>query len=163
MNDKETPDSKSIAPDSLADVEASLRAFGKTHLDAELTDFCLTLWTLMQKSSKLNTDRGKPGVWAASLVHVIARMNFLYDKSQPVHLSLGTICDAFGASKKTVGAKATEIERALKLGQVAAGLCRSELMKSFIMLETNNGMVVTYRQAEKMGILPPGARPEDFC
>lgn len=163
MKNNENHNSENIAPSSLSDIEASLRAFGETHLDPELTAFCLTLWQRMQKSSKLNTNRGKPGVWAASLVHVIGRMNFLYDKSQSVHITLDTICGAFGVSKKTVGAKATQIERTLNLGQVAAGLCRSELMKDFIFLEMNNGMVTTYRQAEKMGILPPSARPEDFC
>ena len=161
--EEETHDSEELAPSSLSEIEESLKAFGEIHLDPELTSFCLTLWQRMQKSRKLNTNRGKPGVWAASLVHVIGRMNFLYDKSQPIYISLGTICDTFGAPKTTVGTKATEIERALKLGNVTAGLCRSELMKPLIMLELNNGMVITYQQAEQMNLLPPGARPEDFC
>jgi len=158
MNESET-----FVPKTPENIESSLRAFGARHLDPELTRFCLTLWERMQASQNLNTGRGKPGVWAASLVHVIARMNFLYDKSQPVHLKLDTICDAFAVSKNTVGAKATDIERKLGLGYVAAGLCRTELMKPLIMLELTNGTVVTYLQAEKMGILPEGARPEDFC
>ena len=156
-------DSEPFVPETLGTIETSLRAFGARHLDPELTQFCLTLWERMQASPNLNTGRGKPGVWAASLVHVIARMNFLYDKSQPIHLKLDTICDAFAASKNTVGAKATDIERKLGLGYVAAGLCRTELMKPLIFLKLTNGIVVTYRQAEEMGILPEGARPEDFC
>jgi hypothetical protein len=34
-------------------------------------------------------------------------MNFLFDRSQPVHLTFDTVCNFYQTNKTTVGSKAT--------------------------------------------------------
>ena len=98
------------------------------------------------------TGSGKTSVWAACVMHVIARMNFLFDLAQPVHLTFDTICGHFQTSETTVGGKATEIERALKLRQhCEPGLCRSELMESFTIVRLSNGLTLSWKMAKQMG------------
>ena len=99
------------------EVAGLIEQFGQQHLDAELTGFAIELWKRVCRRKAPDCLFGKPSVWAASVTHVIARMNFLFDRSQPVHLTFGAICDFFQTSKNTVGGKATEIERTLRLGQ----------------------------------------------
>jgi len=90
-------------------------------------------------------------------------MNFLFDRKQPVHLTFDTICGFFQTNKTTVGGKATEIERTLRLRQHnEPGLCRREFLESFTMLQLSNGMVLTWKMAKEMGHLPANAKPEDF-
>ncbi|MCX6914129.1 MAG: DUF6398 domain-containing protein [Verrucomicrobia bacterium] len=84
----------------------------------------------------------------------------LFDPNQPVHLTFDTICGSFQTNKTTVGSKAAEIERALRLSQhVEPGLCRCEFVDDFTTVQLSNGMVVSLRMAKQMGLMPPGAMP----
>lgn len=135
-------------------LKAEITRFGKEHLDEELTGFALELLGRLRNDSGLALDRGQPAVWAAAVVHVIARINFLFDSSQPVHLTFDTICEFFGTKKTTVGTKATQIERSLALKSHAEpGLTRPALFEQFSMVRLSNGMVVSRMQAKAMGLL----------
>ena len=142
------------------EVSASITRFGAAHLDLELTGFALDLWKRICRLKRLDCRRGDPNVWAASVTHVIARMNFLFDRSQPVHLTFDTICEFFHVKKTTVGGKASEIERILRLRQHSeSGLCRSDLVDTFTDVQLPNGIVVSLKMAKQMGLLPPDATP----
>jgi hypothetical protein len=87
-------------------------------------------------------------------------MNFLFDRGQPVHVTFDAICDWFQANKTTVGRKATEIERALRVRQYAEpGLCRREFIDELTMVQLSNGIVVPLKMAKEMGLVPPDAMP----
>ena len=45
-------------------------------------------------------------IWAAAIIFVIARLNFLFDPERAMPLSTDTICDYFDTVKSTVGNKA---------------------------------------------------------
>ena len=138
------------------EVATSLANFGAAHLDPELTGFTLELWKRVCRLKRVDCRRGDPNVWAASVILAVARMNFLFDRSQPVHLTLDTICDCFQVKKTTVGGKASEIEKTLRLRQHSEpGLCRSKFVESFTNVQLSNGMVVSLETARKMGLLPP--------
>lgn len=95
------------------------------------------------------------------MVHVIARINFLFDRAQPMHLTFDTICGWFQVNKTTVGSKAAEIERALRLRQHSApGLCRSEFIDKFTTVQLSNGMLVSLEMAKERGLVPPDVMPE---
>lgn len=145
------------------EVAALIEEFGRQHLDPELTGFVIELWRRICRRQKPDCLRGQPTVWAASVTHVIARMNFLFDRSQPVHLSFDTICGFYQANKTTVGSKATEIERTLRLQQHSEpGLCRRKFLEQFTTVRFSNGMVLPWSMAKEMGYLPPDARIEDL-
>ncbi|MDA1277906.1 MAG: DUF6398 domain-containing protein [Verrucomicrobia bacterium] len=145
------------------EVAALLQQFGEKHLDAELTGFVMELWKRICRRKAPDCLRGKPTVWAASVTHVIARMNFLFDRSQPVHLTLDTICDSFQTNKTTVGGKATQIERTLRLRQhCEPGLCRLDLLETFTNIRLSNGMVLSWKMAKQMGYVPADAKIEDL-
>jgi hypothetical protein len=146
-----------------AEVAALIEPFGQAHLDAELTGFVIELWSRICRRKSPDCLRGKPAVWAAAVTHVIARMNFLFDRAQPVHVTFDTLCNFFQVSKTTVGGKATGIERALRLQQHSEpGLCRREFLEAFTMIRLANGMVLTWSMARQMGVLPADARVEDL-
>jgi len=145
-----------------SEVSAMIEHFGQQHLDPELVSYVLELWKRVCRRKATDCLRGKAEVWAAAATHVIARMNFLFDRSQPVHLTFDTICGFFQASKGTVGGKATEIERTLRLRQHSEpGLCRRQLLECFTMLRLSNGLVMSWDMAKRAGYLPPDARIED--
>jgi len=145
------------------EVAVLLQQFGEKYLDAELSGFVIELWKRICRRKAPDCLHGKPEVWAAAVTHVIARMNFLFDRSQPVHLTFDTICDFFQMKKTTIGSKATEIERKLRLRQHSEpGLCRSELVETFTIVRLANGMVVSWKTAKELGYVPADAKVEDL-
>ncbi len=82
---------------------------------------------------------------------------------QSVHLTFDTICDFFQTNKNTVGGKATEIERMLRLRQHSEpGLCRREFLEDFTYLRLSNGMVISLGMARQMGYVPADIEIEDL-
>ena len=141
------------------EVAMMLEQFGQARLDPELTAFTQELWRRVLPSANERLPPWQTCHWAATVVHVIARMNFLFDRGQPVHLRFDTICRWFQASKTTVGGKATELERALRLRQHSEpGLCRPEFIDDFEFVQLPNGVVMSLGMAKEMGLVPPDAR-----
>lgn len=62
--------------------------------------------------------RGKVEIWAAGIVHAIGQVNFLYDKSFKPYISFDELNDFFGTKKSSVGNKAADIRKMLKMNKL---------------------------------------------
>lgn len=124
------------------EIGAQIERFSELHLDDELRGFCLKLCNMLKKNNNLDISRGKPEIWAASIIYVIARLNFLFDKRNEYFLEADTICNFFGTKKSTTGNKATVIEKACNLGMGAEGFCRLEISDMMTVVELDNSMIV---------------------
>ncbi len=126
----------------LEEIKDLILAFCEEHLDDELYGYALELCDMLGRKLKIVITRGKKEIWAASIIYVIARLNFLFDPESEFSLSADTVCDFFGTKKSTVGNKATQIERACNLGLGAEGLCRPEISDALTLVELPSGLVV---------------------
>lgn len=72
--------------------------------------------------------KGKPLTWACGIVYAIGSSNFIFDKSQPIHMTGYEIADWFGLSKSTAGNKASEVSKALNISYMNSEF----LLKSLI-------------------------------
>ena len=107
----------------LDEIKELVLAFCTGHLNEELTGYVLKLCDVLGRKRKISITRGKKEIWAASIVYVIARLNFLFDPENELFLTADTICEFFGTKKSTVGSKATQIEKICNLGLGAEGFC----------------------------------------
>ena len=126
----------------LNEIKDLVLAFCEEHLDEELYGYALELCDMLGRKRKISITRGKKEIWAASIIYVIARLNFLFDPESEFFLSADTVCDFFGAKKSTVGNKATQIEKACNLGLGAEGLCSPEISDALTLVELPNGLVI---------------------
>jgi hypothetical protein len=53
--------------------------------------------------------RGKPETWACAIVYAIGTINFIFDRTQTVHLTSQELAGAFGVSVATASAKSKQI------------------------------------------------------
>lgn len=60
-------------------------------------------------------NRGKPEVWAASIIWAVGSINFLSDKTFPPYATLTDICTFFKTKNSTVGNKAGQIREILDM------------------------------------------------
>ena len=105
----------------IQEIKELVQVFCNRHLNEELTGYALKLCDKLGRKRTLSIVRGRKEIWAASIVYVIARLNFLFDPENELFLTADTICEFFGAKKTTIGNKATQIEKACNLGFGAEG------------------------------------------
>lgn len=137
------------------EIKNMLKEFSTKHLNDELHGYAIRLLEKLARKRTLSITKGKREIWAASIIYVIARLNFLFDKENQYFLTSDIICDFFGCSKSTVGNKATAIEQACKLGFGAEGFCRPEISDALTLVELPNGMVATKSMVKGWGSTEP--------
>lgn len=132
----------SAKDESAKEITTLVEAFGMRHLDDELTGYALKLCDTLSRKRKLNIARGKKEIWAAAIIYVIARMNFLFDKASPCFLTTETICEYFGTKKTSSSNKASLIEKACDFGIAEPGYCSREISESLSFVQLPNGMIM---------------------
>lgn len=138
---------------SAQEIERLIRQVAETHnMSTEIQNFCLELLQRLARKRTLDISSGQTKIWAGAIICVIARMNFLYDKSNPDYLPQSVLCETLGTKETTIGNKASLIEKTCKFGQVEEGLCKRELLEEFTFYTLPNGMVASGKMLTEMGI-----------
>ena len=145
----------------LEEIKELVMAFCEEHLDEELYGYALELCHMLGRKRKISITRGKKEIWAASIIYVIARLNFLFDPENEFFLTADTICDFFGTKKSTVGNKATQIEKNCNIGMGAEGLCSPEISDALTLVELPDGLVIPKSMLRKLDIVYEVADEEE--
>lgn len=124
------------------EIKNLIHTFGEIHLNDELEHYCNTLCDTLGRKRKINILRGKSEQWAASIVYVIARLNFLFDQKNEFHITADIICDHFHTKKTTTGNKATLIEQQCNISMGSEEFCSKEISDMFTFYETESGFVI---------------------
>ncbi len=126
----------------LNELKELINNFCEKHLNEEFKGYAQKLCETLGRKRKIDIIRGKKEIWAASILYVIARLNFLFDKENKNNLTADIIVDFFEVKKSTIGTKATQIEKACNLGLGAEGYCTSEITDSFTYYKTPEGFIL---------------------
>lgn len=145
----------------LEEIKGLALAFCEEHLNEELAGYALKLCEKLARKRKLSITRGQKEIWAAAIVYVIARLNFLFDMENEFFLSADTICDFFGTKKLTIGNKATQIEKICNLKLGAEGFCSSDITDALTLVELPNGLIVPKNMLPDFDIVYELADEED--
>lgn len=124
------------------EIKTMLNSFCERYLNEELGDYALRLCDELGRKRKINILLGKKEIWTASIIYVISRLNFLFDKENENYITADIICNFFKTSKSTIGNKATQIERACNLTIGAEGYCSKEITDSFTFYQTPEGFII---------------------
>ena len=139
----------------IEDVKAVLADFAEQHfVDApDLAAYLEKLWQQIGRKRNYVITGGSKDVWASAVVYVIARLNFLFDRSSSHYMTADDICGFFGTKKSTVSARATENGRAWRIRMGHDGLCSEEISDSLTDVKLSNGMVISKKMAKQMGLM----------
>lgn len=140
---------KKIAVEGIA---AYIKQVAETHkMSDEIRGYCLELLERLSRKRTIDITSGQAKIWAGAIICVIARMNFLYDKSSPDFLSKAALCQTLDVKESTIGNKAAMIEKSCKLKQFEPGLCKPEILNQFTFYTLPNGMVVSGDMLKQLG------------
>jgi len=145
----------------LNEIRQLVLAFCEEHLNEELAVYTLKLCETLGRKRKISINRGSKEIWAASIVYVIARLNFLFDPESEFCLTADTICDFFGTKKSTIGSKATHIENICNLGLGAEGFCSPDISDALTLVELPNGLVIPKSMMPRLGFVVEAANDEE--
>ncbi len=124
-------------------IKELLKAFSEEHLNDELAGYSLNLCERIGRKRDLSVVRGKRETWAAAIVYVIARLNFLFDRQHEYSITPDTICEFFGTKRTTTTNKAREIEQACDIAMGEEGLCSQDIADALTLVELPGGFVAT--------------------
>lgn len=109
------PEVKKKIKEKREEIARMIEEYCKQYLDDEILELCTRLLDKMARKHNVPFLRGRISIWAAAIVHLIARMNFLFDQKASPSTSASDISFHFNTVPSTIGAKATTIEKLVKV------------------------------------------------
>ncbi len=79
------------------------------HLSDEYASMARELAGTLSRKRPSPLLKGKAATWACAIVYALGRVNFLFDKTQPLHVPAASLCEIFGVSNGRASAKAKQI------------------------------------------------------
>lgn len=141
------------------------------HLNEEYGQLARRLAAALCRKRPSPVVSGWVETWACAIVYAIGSVNFLFDRSQTPHLSASELCDLFGVSPRTGGAKASEIRKLFRMHQADPVWCLPSRLDQnpLVWMISVDGLIVDARhlarpiqeEAVRLGLIPyvPGERP----
>lgn len=134
------------------------------HLDAGYAQLCRNVVGKLARKRPSPMLRGDLRIWASGVTYAMASNNFLFDKSQPMHLSADQLSDLLGVKKTTTGNKGTIVRNLLKIGMMDPEYTHPDLLKDNplawmllidgIAVDARTLPVEFQRKAFDMGLIP---------
>ena len=156
----------------LADLIGLVDAFCSRHLNGEYRELCRQLASSICRKT-VPVHRGKREGWAAGVVYVIGRVNFLSDPAQTPYMKSEDVARGFRVSMSTMHAKARKIEDALKIMPLDPEWTLPSMIDTnpLVWMLEMDGFIMDVRQASREvqaaayeeGLIPyiPADRPAD--
>ena len=130
-----------IAYDARTDsIKDLIEEFGSRHFTPEYITYAFNLCDKISITPDLDILRGQKSIWAAAIVHLIARLNFLFDAGAEVVLTPALICTHFKSNKSTVGNRASQIQKFCDIQPGTRGYCRQKIVDAARFHETMDGV-----------------------
>jgi len=92
-----------------------IREFCSQKLDNDYFELSVRLIDKLGRKRVVPFMTGKIEIWAASVIHALGTVNFLFDKSFEPYVTVNDINGFFGTNKTTTGNKSKEIRDLLKM------------------------------------------------
>ncbi|MBW2251040.1 MAG: DUF2384 domain-containing protein [Deltaproteobacteria bacterium] len=149
-----SPNMKKIA-ERMEAIESMIEDFGRIKLDNMHTGLAIKLCNRIARMRKLSIQRGRIEIWASAIVHVIARVNFLFDPENEISITADDVCKFFGTKKTTVSSKAGLIQKACDIYLGNKEYCTAEISDMFCIYETKEGFLVPGFMRDNLDESPP--------
>jgi hypothetical protein len=138
--------------------------FCSKHLNEEYAELCREMTEVLCRMRPSPLLKGRVNVWAAGIIYVLGRVNFLFDKTQQPHMRADELCSLLGISQSSAAAKSSQLWKILDLIQLDPRWCLPSRLADnpLAWLIEVNGMIVDARwlpreiqeEAYRRGMIP---------
>lgn len=88
--------------------------YSAEYLSSEYEALCLHALEKLCRKRPSPLKSGRNNTWAAGIVYAIGSNNFIFDKSQPIHMTAKELAAPFGVAASTASTKAAAIKKNVK-------------------------------------------------
>lgn len=120
------------------------------YLDEEYRELCRQMAASIVHRVRLKL-KGRVSSWVAGIVHAVGWVNFLTDRTQPLHMTNNELAKRCGVSKATMCDKSRRIRKYLKIGPLDVTYCRRDRQRDnpLVWMFEVNGFIVDLRSAPR--------------
>lgn len=146
------------------DITGRTEAVCRQQMGDDFAALCRKATAALCRNRPTALARGHASSWAAGIAYALAQVNFLFDKTQPLHVSASELCGFFGVSRSTASSKAREVFEILDLVPLHPGWCLSSLLEKnpLAWMIQVNGLLgdartmpeEVQREAYRLGLIP---------
>lgn len=105
------------------DISKLLIEYSAEYLNKEYEELCLHALEKLCRKRPSPLKSGRSNSWAAGIVYAIGSNNFIFDKSQPIHMTSKELAAPFSVAASTASSKASMIKKLLKIDYFNAEWC----------------------------------------
>ena len=134
----------------IEEVKTLLTSFTGKNLSEEEESICLHIWGRLSRKQKIDITRTRPDIWAAAVIWSFCRANFKYEEG----VTLELLCSFFSNKKSTVGNKAGEISKMLRIDFFNPEFTTGKIQKQNplnILTVTNDGFIIPKDTVSSIG------------
>lgn len=127
-----------------------ITAFGRRNNLEPVADLAARLCRRLEHGEDFSLDRGRPEIWAAAIIYVIAQHNYIFDSDNTDHMTPQVLCRDLGTKQSTVYQKALSIRHACDILFLDPDYTLPEILDTFSVYETDNGIVLPKSIVDEM-------------
>jgi hypothetical protein len=154
------------------EIAPMIEMFCDEKLSDDYKKLCLHLLEKLCRKRPSPLLGGRVNTWAAGIIYAIGANNFVFDKTQKIHITAAELASKFNISPSTAGNKASEIRKMFNIDYFNAEWMLPELVAEnpTIWMVMMNGFIVDIRdmplevqqQAFEAGVIPyvPGEKEQ---
>ena len=143
------------------------------HLDVKYAQLCRNVVGKLARKRPSPLLRGDLRIWASGVIYATASQNFLFDKSQPMHLSAQQLGELLGVKKTTMSNKGNIVRNLLKTRMMDPEFTHPDLVRDNpltwmllidgLAVDVRGLPVEIQRRAFDLGLIPyvPGEEATD--
>lgn len=105
------------------EISTLLIDYSAEYLSKEYEELCLHALEKLCRKRPSPLKSGRSNTWAAGIVYAVGSNNFIFDKSQPIHMTAKELAAPFGTAASTASSKAALIKKMLKIDHFQAEWC----------------------------------------
>ncbi|MBQ9065483.1 MAG: hypothetical protein IJ123_08560 [Blautia sp.] len=130
------------------ELAAIIEPYCDEYMNEEYKALCLHALEKLCRKRPSPLTSGRANTWAAGIIYAIAQNNYIFDKSQPVHMNAEELVEPLGLAKSTAANKAAEIRKLLKIDHFnAEWVLASDVEKNPMLWYVEiNGLLVDARR-----------------
>ncbi len=124
------------------EIEDIIKLFCRKYFNKELERYARDLLEAVKKNRRINIFRGQKETWAAAIICVIARLNFLFDSDDVHYITPDLLCRFFNTKKLSIIRKADQIFKECKIFLGDKKYSGKEIYSMFDFYKTRAGFIV---------------------
>ncbi len=138
--------------------------FCREYLNEEYANLCRKMAVVLSRKRPSLLESGRTRSWAAGIIYVLGRVNFLSDDSREPYMKLSDLCEKTGVSQSNASNKSREIWYRLDLMQLHPDWCLPSMLEKnpLAWFVEVNGLPVDARmmpvevqeEAYRLGLIP---------